>query len=189
MIDIKASLLATGRQNAEGAIKIREDLDRYRTVIALTQPEVIVECGTHAGGSARWFHSLGPDVVTVDVVPQSWTADGVSCVTGDSADPDVVATVRKIVVGRRTMLVLDSDHSGPHVAKEITAYGPLVTPGCYLIVEDGIVRWMTDQPYRGSPLDAIEELLMASPEWERDLEVEGMHPVSMFPAGWWRRRG
>jgi cephalosporin hydroxylase len=185
--DVQASLEATGRQNAEGATKVHEDLDRYRTVIESTRPDVIVECGTYRGGSARWFRSLGPDVITVDIFTSEFAAEGVAFVVGDSADPATVQTVTSHVAGRRTMVVLDSDHSAGHVAAEIAAYGPLVTPGCYLVVEDGIVRWMTDQPYRGSPLDAIEDLLVDSPDWERDTEVEAMFPVSMYPAGWWRR--
>lgn len=185
--DVQASLDATGRQKAEGAIKIREDLARYRTVIDATQPEVIVECGTYCGGSARWFRSLGPEVITVDISAIVSPVDGVTCVCGDSKDPATVESVISLVAGRRTMVVLDSDHSAAHVAAEITAYGPLVTPGCYLVVEDGIVRWMDGEPYQGSPLDAIEDLLVGSPEWERDTEVEGMFPVTMYPAGWWRR--
>ena len=185
--DVAASLEATGRQHAEGAIKVEEDLDRYRTVIAMTTPEVIVECGTHAGGSARWFRSLGPDVVTVDIGPVM--LDGsVTVITGSSTDPQIVAQVQTLTEGRRTMVVLDSDHSAAHVAAEIEAYGPMVTLGCYLVVEDGIVRWMANQPYMGSPLDAIEECLDGSPDWMRDVEIERLHPVSMHPAGWWVRR-
>ena len=184
--DVAASLDATTRQNAEGAIKVWEDLDRYQTVIEATKPDVIVECGTHEGGSARWFRSLGPDVVTVDVQPVDLDAS-VTAITGSSTDPLVVAQVDALTEGRRTMVVLDSDHSAAHVAAEIATYGPLVTPGCYLVVEDGIVRWMAAQPYVGSPLDAIEDVLVDSPDWERDHTIEALHPVSMHPAGWWRR--
>ena len=55
MIDVEASLAATSRQHAEGAVKVAEDLDRYRAVIAATKPEIVVECGTYDGGSAKWF--------------------------------------------------------------------------------------------------------------------------------------
>ena len=58
------------------------------------------------------------------------------------------------------------------------------------LVHPSIVRylgphiWVEDQP---GPLEAIEELLIDDGSWVRDLEIEGMHPVTMHPAGWWRR--
>ena len=83
------------------------------------------------------------------------------------------------------MVVLDSDHSPEHVEREIDLYGPLVSSGCYLVVEDDIQQWMTNFNGQG-PLDAIEFRLMDRPEWERDLLVESMYAITMHPAGWWR---
>ena len=37
------------------------------------------------------------------------------------------------------MVILDSDHSADHVFEELEAWAPLVTPGCYLVAEDGFV--------------------------------------------------
>lgn len=183
--------MATGRQHAEGMVKISEDLDRYRSVLRATRPEVIIECGSWQGGSAVWFARQGADVVSVDVA-DNVTADNrraagdwVRWITGSSTDLDVVARVSDLVSGRRTMVVLDSDHSAAHVRREIELYGPLVTPGCYLVVEDGIARWMPGENTLGSPLDAIEDMLVGSDKWERDTATEEMFPVSMHPAGWW----
>ena len=136
---------------------------------------------------------VAPLVISIDVDHSGVQEDvrddrGILLITGDSTDPAVVARANRAAgPGRRTMVVLDSDHSAAHVGAEIALYGPMVTPGCYLVVEDGIVRWMAAQPYAGSPLDAIEDLLVGSPDWERDRVIETLHPVSMHPAGWWRR--
>jgi len=99
------------------------------------------------------------------------------------------------VAGRRCMVSLDSDHSGPHVSEEIKLYGPLVTPGCYLVVEDGIFGYATRTlrtahglgDMIGSPLDAIEEHLAGNPDWSRDIATERLSPVTHHPAGFWRR--
>ena len=193
--DVAASLAATGRQNAEGAIKVSEDIDRYLVAICTTRPNVLIECGTWQGGSARWFAQRVPLVISIDV-DHSGVSDEVRSnpqillITGSSTDPDVLARVADAAqsAGGPVMVVLDSDHRTEHVRREIEMYGPLVTPGYYLVVEDGIARWMEDRPYEGSPLDAIEELLVGSPDWRRDERTERMHPVSMHPAGWWVRR-
>lgn len=188
-LDVDASLAATSRQNAGGAVKVAEDLERYEAVIATTKPEVIVECGTWLGGSAVWFAERVPSVITVDVEPQPrpTSPPTITWMVGDSTHPDMVAMIAGLLGDRRTMVVLDSAHDAAHVRREIELYGPLVTPGCYLVVEDGIARWM-HEAYSGSPLDAIEHALVGSDDWERDTAIEAMHPVSMHPAGWWIRK-
>ena len=190
--DVAASLAATGRQNADGAVKVAEDIDRYKAVLRQTKPEVIVECGTWRGGSALWFADTGRRVITVDidhsgVLDDARTHPLITLVTGNSANAEVAALVADLAAGCRTMVALDSAHDAEHVRREIKLYGPLVTPGCYLVVEDGIARWM-DEPYPGSPLDAIETELVGNDAWERDTAIEAMHPVSMHPAGWWIRK-
>lgn len=198
-IDITASLEASARQHAEGCVKTTEDLDRYRTVIAATNPDLIVECGTFSGKSAVWFARVADcQVVTIDVTPHIdpdtrllMNAVGVSDFVGSSTDPVSVQIVADIAADyERVMVVLDSDHSAAHVAAEMDAYGPMVTPGCYMVVEDGILRYMPEEErrhYTGDPLDAIEAFMAATDEWEMDTAVEAMHPVSQFPSGWLRR--
>jgi cephalosporin hydroxylase len=188
--DAAASVTAMNRQNAGGATKITEDLDRYSRILASTRPDVIVECGTWRGGSAQWFAGQGFPVVTIDI-DATIIASGVreqpliTCLTGDSVAPAMVSAVEELVSGKRVMVVLDSDHSPHHVRREIESYGPLVSAGCYLVVEDTILRWFHSTP---GPLDAVEYLLQGNPEWQRDEEIEHLHPVSMHPSGWWIRR-
>lgn len=192
--DPAASLAALGRQDAGNAVKIREDLDRYAAVITKSHPEVVIECGTWRGGSALWFARQGVAVVTIDRDPQQISAEAraderITFLAGDSGAPDVIAAAAAAAGERRVMVVLDSDHSPGHVRKEIEAYGPFVTAGCYLVVEDGLIRWIPSPfPSRlGGPLDAVELLLADDPQWRRDREIESMHPVTMNPMGWWER--
>lgn len=210
-IDVAASLatFATGAyvQSVSGVPmwKLAADLDRYAAVIAATRPDVVVETGTMWGGSAMWFESQDVDVVTVDVDPSPVSPVArASCarttwLVGDSADPAVSARVAALVAGRRVMVSLDSEHSAPHVAEEIRAYGPLVSPGCYLVVEDGIfdlaatdeerARGGAQVPQVGGPLWAVAALLAGDPGWRRDVQIEQAYPLSYYPAGWWVRCG
>lgn len=202
-VDVDASLetLAGNRHvKPDGMLKLDEDLERYRQIIEATKPEVVVETGTRAGASARWFARLGLDVITVDVSgdlldPENATHHRIVPILGDAKDPAVAAKVADLVGGRRCMVSLDSDHSGPHVAEEIALYGPLVTPGCYLVVEDGIFGYATRTlrtqhglgDMVGSPLDAIEKHLDGNPDWSRDVAIERLSPVTHHPAGFWIR--
>lgn len=196
--DATFEALAANKHDHDGMLKLPQDLDRYWHIIEITQPEVIVETGTRTGATANWFAAQGPEVITIDIgqsplaVPCS---PKVIRVIHDSIHPDAVACITGLVRGRRCMVSLDAAHDAAHVTAEIDAYGPLVSPGCYLVVEDGI--WgFADETRRqehgeagmkGSPLDAITMRLFGNPNWVRDNEIEQLYPVSHNPAGWWQR--
>lgn len=201
-IDLEASCraLANDEHNRNGMLKFEQDLERYREIIAATKPDVIIETGTHTGVSARWFADLGVDVITIDVNPWSMSMgnrEKIIALTGSSVDQKIVQHVYDLANGRRTMVVLDSDHSQEHVTKEIELYGPLVTPECYLVVEDTIFGYassrLVDQHFpnglKGTPLDAVFDRLSGNPEWSRDVAIERTSPISSNPAGWWIRNG
>ena len=180
---------AQTRQYAEGCVKVWEDLDRYQAVINLTRPTLVIETGTHTGASASWFADRVPKVVTVDVRDRARRLPGnVVTLVGDSTSYHIVSLVRRMAARyRRVMVVLDSDHSAAHVEAEIDIYGPLVTPGFHLVVEDAIARWMPGENEHGSPWDAIESRLAGNPDWSHDVVVMDRHPITMYPNGWWRR--
>lgn len=215
-VHIGASLatLADPEWGRDGMLQLQTDLDRYEQIIAATNPEVVVETGTWTGAKARWFAARGVDVVTVDINPETGTGDptsaneftiteaadgagSISWIKADSGDSATAAGVAAVVAGRRCMVSLDSDHSAEHVAREIELYGPLVTPGCYLVVEDTIFahapKPLLDLHFpaglEGNPLDAVAELLLGNPDWSRDVAVERAHPTSHHVAGWWARNG
>lgn len=183
--------------------KLSDDLERYRAIIEQTKPEVIVETGTKWGGSALFFAGLGLDVVTVDIDGEfskltRANRPEIHWLIGDSLDPAVLACVADLVDGRRCMVSLDSEHAAPHVLAEIQAYAPLVTPGCYLVVEDGIFDLVDPKyahlggariPAEGGPLRAIAQTVARdSASWKRDIKVEEMSARSHHPAGFWLRR-
>lgn len=218
--DLQASLAAVDRQNAEGCVKTWEDLERYRTIIERVHPDLLIECGTFSGKSALWFArqagaTIGGDatVITIDTDPHidrdvalAWLDYDIDFIPGSSTDPEIVKAVTAAAAAcDRVMVVLDSDHSGPHVLAEMEAYGPLVTSGSYMVVEDTLLHWMPDEErrhYDRDPLWAVG-MFMTSPntepptdpwqmngsrEWKFDYEIESMHPVTQFPSGWLRRR-
>lgn len=137
-------------------VKHPYDVWNYIEAIHYTKPDLIIECGTFEGGSATMFADLmEPDglVVTIDVTDHApdfhstkrakdWPRDddgaaSIYRIIDSSTDPVVVAEVAQMAHGfERVMVVLDSHHSTPHVLAELEAYAGLVTPGCYLVVED-----------------------------------------------------
>lgn len=193
--------------------KHTDDLLRYAEIIRATQPRVVIETGTHTGDSARWFANW-PSVelvITIDITGVSWKTGvdngKIHRLIADSVAPSTVATVGNLVerhalrdvygAPSRVLVSLDSDHSRDHVRREIEAYGPMAGNGGHLVVEDGVLAWLSTRTqvehnihgrYRGTVLEAIEESasMLDRMGFTRDLDIETMTPVTMHPAGWWR---
>jgi cephalosporin hydroxylase len=175
--------------------KLPQDLWIYQELIAETRPQVLVETGTAFGGSALFFASLFDllgegRVVSVDLdlrgdVPQH---QRIEYIQGSSVAPDVLDRVRQSVAGAdRVMVVLDSDHAADHVRQELHAYGPLVTVGCYVVVEDSYVHGRPLMPGFGpGPGDAVDDFLRESDAFVADRTRERFG-VTLNPGGWLRR--
>lgn len=158
------------------------DLMAYQQIVFDTMPDVIIETGTHHGGSALYFAHLCElmgrgHVVTIDQgepLPMMPEHRRLSYVRGDSVNPDTVRQVRGIVGDLRGLVVLDSDHTFLHVLREMRAYGSLVARGGYLVVEDTNIN---GHPiYKGfgpGPWEAVEVFLADQPAgWEIDTTRE-----------------
>jgi cephalosporin hydroxylase len=170
------------------------DLWVMQEIIAETKPDVIVETGTYRGGSALYFASLcdllgAGEVISVDIEPARDdypTHPRITYLAGrSSTDADVVEEVRRRTRDRRAMVVLDSDHSAEHVAAELAAYAPVVSVGCYLIVEDTNVDDVRPDLPTG-PLVAIDEFLSGTSDFVVDSEREKW-VITFNPGGYLKR--
>lgn len=195
-------------------IQLPEDLVRIQEVLHALQPDVLVETGVAHGGSlifyASLFAALGKGrVVGVDIEirPENRAAieahplhERITLLEGSSVDPQVVERVRSAVQPQeRVLVVLDSDHSKRHVAAELEAYGPFVTPGCFMVVTDGIMADLSDVPggrptwALDNPCEAAREFLAKHPEFRLEEpprlfdESRVRERVTYWPAAFLRR--
>lgn len=184
----------TTRYKGVPVYKYPTDLWMLHEIISETAPEVVVETGTAEGGSALYLWDQGCEVITIDVrKPGRRFPSGITFIQSDSLE--AADQVGDMIQGRRTMVVLDSDHRPEHVTREIASYAPMVTPGCYLVVEDtgvDVYRLMDapeeDYPH-GGPGKALQGSrgLLAVLGFEVDPSRERFG-LTMNPGGWWRRR-
>lgn len=172
------------------------DLWVLQETLAEVQPEVVIECGTNRGGSALFMAQLfdligGGRVITVDIEKlHSIAHPRITFITGDSASPATVATVREALAQPRgpVMVILDSDHRQHHVAAELEAYAPIVTPGSYMLVQDGIIDVLPSfRRGRPGPKPAIADFLRRHREFAVDRERCERMLISHHPDGWLRR--
>ena len=186
------------RYRGRSLIKFPEDLRTYQKVIEATRPNVIIELGTCDGGSALWFHDqmvaiVGHPayVITIDVNRSNMPEhQGVIELVGDLRDNKIISRVAANIGGNdRVMVVEDSAHTYEITSAALRVYSEFVTPGCYFVVEDGIV----DEPeltiWPNGPTGvqpAIVDFLETDKGFTREwLDEFGL---TMHMGGWLRKR-
>jgi cephalosporin hydroxylase len=170
------------------------DLWIYQEMLHEIRPDLIVETGTAFGGSALYLASLcgllgRGHVVTVDVreEPGRPRHERITYLNGSSTSGPIVDQVRAMAYLKRVLVILDSDHSKDHVLAELHAYAPLVTKGSYLVVEDTNLNGHPILPAFGpGPMEAVEEFLAESPEFEVDRTREKFL-MTFNPGGFLKR--
>jgi cephalosporin hydroxylase len=173
------------------------DLWTTQEVLAALKPALLIECGTNRGGAALFYANLFDllgqgEVVSIDVERMhDRRHPRVTFLIGSSTSPEILAQVRNAVERVRgpVFVILDSDHRQAHVARELEAYAPLVTPGSYLLVQDGVIDTLPVFAHgRPGPLPAIHAFLRTHPEFEVDRAKSERFLVTHHPSGWLRRR-
>lgn len=174
------------------------DLWITQETIAEVRPALLIETGTFQGGSALYYAHimdlLGQGrVVTIDVEDESQREahPRITYVKGSSTDPEIFERMRREAEEAEgpVMVILDADHSRDHVARELELYGRLVTPGSYMLSQDGIIDQLERfRSARPGPLEANRSFLERHPEFEYDRERNERFGVTHHPLGWMRRR-
>ena len=169
-------------------LKMPADLITYSEVIQETKPELIIEIGTKYGGSALYFQDMldlisGGKVVTIDIKPQVENRDSrIEYVIGSSTDKKVIGHITELSKGKRTMLVIDGNHDRKHVKWELRHYSNIVTPGCYMVIEDCFI----DRGLYG-PGEARDWFLERNKTFEQTRRC-GKFIVGVCMGGWLRRK-
>lgn len=142
-------------------LQLPEDVLRIQEVVYRIKPDVIIETGVAHGGSLIFYASLCKVMekgrvigVDIEIRPHNRTAiqshflsPYITLIEGSSIDPSIVSKVKETVKpGETVMVMLDSCHTKDHVLSELNAYGPLVTPGSYIVAMDGIMEQLSGAP-------------------------------------------
>lgn len=177
------------------------DLWIYQEILTETRPELVIECGTAHGGSALFLatvmDALGVGrVLTIDIEPRPDRPQHprIEYLDGSTLDEATVAHARRRAeCCQRVMVILDSLHNRDHVLAELRLYHPLVTPGCYLIVEDtnisGHPVYTDYEPDAGEgALEAVQAFLQTNSDFVIDRSREKFF-MTFNPCGYLRRLG
>jgi cephalosporin hydroxylase len=172
------------------------DLWTIQETIAELRPGLLIETGTHRGGSALFYAHLlellgHGRVITIDVADnREHEHERIEFMHGSSTDPEIAERVRAAAAEADgpVLVILDADHDRDHVAAELEIYAPLVTVGSYLLSQDGVIdelRGFRDS--RPGPLAANVDFLRRHPEFEYDAARNERFNLTHHPVGWMKR--
>ncbi len=172
-------------------------------IIFETKPTLIIETGSANGGSALFYATILDQmqqgrIVSIDLQDEKSGMGIPKCkhkrinfVKGNSVDPGIVKKIKAMIKpSDRVMVGLDSDHRAEHVLKELKIYGPMVTPDCYLIVDDTnlgghpIVNQNVPGP---GPWAAVAEYLQKDKSFEIDQSRHKFY-MTWSPNGFLRKK-
>ena len=190
-------------------IQFPQDMMAMQEIVWAVQPDLIIETGIAHGGSILYYASLlelvgHGEVVGIDIdirehnlraIQEHPMSKRLRMIQGSSIDPDVVASVQALARDKRTLVVLDSNHTHEHVLAELRAYAPLVCPGGYCIVMDTLVQDMPARFFAGdrpwgvgnNPKTAVAEYLRQDDRFVVDSDLEAKLLITVAPGGYLRR--
>lgn len=182
-----------------GVPALKNPLDAwiYQEILWEVRPDVLIEIGSHSGGStlffAHLFDALGHGrVISIDIDRSKFAVqhERIVALTGDCASSDIIGQVAALCQGQKGLVIHDGDHSRAAVLRDLELYAGFVTVSSYLIVEDGILDlfppgddfgWLVE-----GPLPAIDDFLGRHQEFEVDLDRE-RYVATYNPRGFLKR--
>jgi len=185
------------------------DIIAMQELVWQVQPEIVIETGVARGGSLIFYASMlqllgRGEVLGIDIdirehnraaIESHPMAHRIRMIQGSSLDDAVVAQAADAARGKKTLVVLDSNHTHAHVLGELERYAPLVSPGSYCVVMDTVVEDMPvelfgDRPWApgDNPKTAVHAWIKDHPEFEIDHAMDARLAISVAPHGYLRRR-
>jgi len=208
-----------GRFLGVQTIQTPTDMWMIQEILTEVRPDLVIETGTYKGGASLFFavvlEQLNPQakVITIDIEPRldesvaqlpepmreqvrALAQRRIEVIEGNSVDSAIVQTLAARAKGKVVLVTLDSCHAVEHVARELQLYGPLVSKGSYLIVQDTrhdddpvwVRRWSVCPGYQraGGPGLAVDEFLRGNADFQVDRGRERLL-LTWNPRGYLRR--
>ena len=180
-----------------GVTTLKNPLDFwvYREIIVEVCPDAIIEVGNAYGGSALAFahildHIGNGRLIGLDhqheTVPQHVKEHPrITFIDGDACES--FEQVKQLIGPDDRVLVLeDSSHFYENTINVMRLYGPLVTVGSYLIVEDSNCHHGVDLGPSPGPYEAIETFIDENPNFHIDRDRESFM-ITWNPKGYLKR--
>lgn len=167
----------------------------YQEIMFETQPDVIIEIGNFNGGSALALaHTcdqlekgrvIGLDLSHNTIPEIVRRHPRITLIEGDACQ-NVHQVAARLNDTDRVMIIEDSAHTYDNTLNVLRTFSPLVQPGGYFIVEDGICHHGLDVGPNPGPYEAIETFLKEDTSFTADRSRESFF-VTWNPKGYLKK--
>lgn len=173
-------------------VKSPVDFWIYQEIIYEVKPDVIIEVGNFFGGStlalAHILANIGEGRVIgldIDHSKISFSHPRITFITGNACEQ--IKKVKELIAGGDKVLVIeDSSHEYQNTLDVMRTFGPLVTPGSYMIVEDSLFYHGIDIGPNPGPYEAIEQFMVGNMDFIIDRSRERFI-ITTNPKGYLKR--
>ena len=132
-------------------IQFPNDLIVMQELIYKYKPDYIIETGVAHGGTLLFYTSILKlikkkfKVIGVDIliklenkkkIKKHFLSKNIKLIETSSTDIKTFSKLKKITSGKKTLVVLDSNHSHKHVLEEIKLFSKLIKKNGYIVVQD-----------------------------------------------------
>lgn len=183
------------------------DMIIMQEIIFEVKPDIIVETGIAHGGSLIYYSSLlellgKGKVIGIDIdirehnrklLDKHPLIGRIEMIEGSSVDPKIIRYIKAQIKPKDVvMVILDSDHTKPHVLAELNTYKDIVTKSSYLIVFDTLMPYLVglkgETPYfkNNSAMDALREFMGNNSQYQIDKSRNKFY-VSSCPDGFLKK--
>ena len=177
------------------ALKCPIDFWIYQELMYELKPDVIIEIGNHSGGStlalAHICDSLdrgrviGLDLSHAAVAGSVKDHPRITFIEGDAC-ANFQAVVKRIAPDENVLIIEDSSHTFENTLAVLETYSPLIKPGGYFIVEDGICHHGLNGGPAPGPYEAVEAFVNRNHSFEIDRSREAFL-LTWNPKGYLRK--
>ncbi len=168
----------------------------YQEIIHETKPDAIIEIGNYCGGGTLWLahvcdllgkgRIIGLDISHAHVHDQVKKHSRITFIEGDAVSS--FQKVKNLIQEKERVLIIeDSSHTYEHTLNVLRTFSPLIKPGDYFIVEDGIGRHGIDDGPDPGPYEAVETFVNENDDFELDRNKESFF-LTWNPKGYLKRR-
>ena len=150
----------------EPSINFSEDLIRFQEAIYEIKPDIVIEVGVAWGGTTLFLSSIleslnngkviGIDIFIPNYVKKALNNKGkiskrIKLLEGSSLDNKIIKFLKKKTKNKKTIVILDSNHTEHHVLNELNIYSKFISKNSYLIVCDTIINYIKPNKKRIRP--------------------------------------